>query len=75
VAHQVLLATSNSTGGCMGKMISPQSLSVAAAAAGMLNQEGVIFRKVLGWSIVLLLIFATLVTLQATVLSGMIPTP
>jgi lactate permease len=75
VAHQVLLATSNSTGGCMGKMISPQSLSVAAAAAGMLNQEGVIFRKVLGWSIVLLLIFATLVTLQATVFSGMIPTP
>jgi lactate permease len=74
VAQQVLMTTSNSTGGCMGKMISPQSLSVAAAAAGMVNQEGVIFRKVIGWSIVLLLIFAVLVTLQATVLTGMIPT-
>jgi lactate permease len=75
IAHQVLMTTSNSTGGCMGKMISPQSLSVAAAAAGMVNQEGVIFRKVIGWSIVLLIVFAILVTLQATVLTGMIPTP
>jgi lactate permease len=74
-AHQVLMTTSNSTGGCMGKMVSPQSLSVAAAAAGMVNQEGVIFRKVLPWSIVLLVIFAILVTLQATVLVGMVPTP
>jgi lactate permease len=75
IAHQVLMATSNSTGGVMGKMISPQSLSVAAAAAGMLNQEGEIFRKVVGWSIVLLLIFACLVVLQSTVLTGMIPIP
>jgi lactate permease len=75
VEHQVLMTTSNSTGGCMGKMISPQSLSVAAAAAGMVNQEGVIFRKVIGWSLVLLIIFAILVTLQATVLTGMIPLP
>jgi lactate permease len=74
-AHQVLMATSNSTGGCMGKMISPQSLSVAAAASGLLNQEGEIFRKVVGWSLVLLVIFATLVTLQATVFIGMVPVP
>jgi lactate permease len=75
IGHQVLCATSNSTGGVMGKMISPQSLSVAAAATGMLNQEGEIFRKVVGWSVVLLLIFACLVTLQSTVLSAMIPLP
>ena len=70
---QVLMATSNSTGGCMGKMISPQSLSVAAAAAGMVNQEGEIFRKVIGWSIVLLVIFALLVTAQAYLFPFMIP--
>jgi lactate permease len=75
LSHQVLMITSNSTGGCMGKMISPQSLSVAAAAAGMVNQEGVIFRKVIGWSLVLLVIFALLVVLQATVLTGMVPVP
>ena len=59
----------------MGKMISPQSLSVAAAATGMLNQEGEIFRKVVGWSILLLAIFAVLVVLQSTILIGMVPVP
>lgn len=73
--HEILMATSNSTGGVMGKMISPQSLSVAAAATGMLNQEGEIFRKVVGWSIALLIIFSGLVVLQSTVLFGMVPTP
>lgn len=75
LAHEILMATSNSTGGVMGKMISPQSLSVAAAATGMLNQEGEIFRKVVGWSILLLAIFAVLVVLQSTVLIGMVPVP
>jgi len=75
VAHEILMATSNSTGGVMGKMISPQSLSVAAAATGMLNQEGEIFRKVVGWSVLLLAVFAVLVVLQSTVLIGMVPVP
>lgn len=75
LAHEILMATSNSTGGVMGKMISPQSLSVAAAATGMLNQEGEIFRKVVGWSVVLLAVFAVLVVLQSTVLLWMVPLP
>ncbi len=75
VAHEILMATSNSTGGVMGKMISPQSLSVAAAATGMMNQEGEIFRKVVGWSLLLLAAFAVLVVLQSTVLIGMVPVP
>jgi lactate permease len=75
IAHEILMATSNSTGGVMGKMISPQSLSVAAAATGMLNQEGEIFRKVVGWSVLLLAVFAVLVVLQSTVLIGMVPLP
>ncbi|MFT4110297.1 L-lactate permease [Propionicimonas sp.] len=75
MAHEILMATSNSTGGVMGKMISPQSLSVAAAATGMLNQEGEIFRKVVGWSLVLLAVFAVIVVLQSTILIGMVPLP
>jgi len=75
IAHEILMATSNSTGGVMGKMISPQSLSVAAAATGMLNQEGEIFRKVVGWSVLLLAVFAVLVVLQSTVLLWMVPLP
>ena len=50
----VLLAASNSSGGVMGKMISPQNLAIAAAAVGMAGREGEIFRKVLGWSLLLL---------------------
>ena len=43
----------NSSGGVLGKMISPQNLAIGAAAVGMAGQEGELFRKVLGWSILL----------------------
>jgi lactate permease len=70
----VLLAAANSSGGVMGKMISPQNLAIAAAAVGMAGREGDIFRKVIGWSLVLLLFMCVLVTLQATpVLGWMVP--
>jgi lactate permease len=70
----VLLAAANSSGGVMGKMISPQNLAIAAGAVGMAGREGEIFRKVLGWSLGLLLFMCVLVTLQGTpVLGWMIP--
>jgi lactate permease len=70
----LLLAAANSSGGVMGKMISPQNLAIAASAVGMAGREGDIFRKVLGWSLVLLLFMCILVTLQGTsVLSWMVP--
>jgi lactate permease len=70
----VLLAAANSSGGVMGKMISPQNLAIAASAVGMAGREGDIFRKVIGWSVVLLLFMCILVTLQGTpVLSWMVP--
>jgi lactate permease len=62
----VLLAAANSSGGVLGKMISPQNLAIGAAAVGMAGQEGVLFRKVFGWSIALVLIMAVLVYLQST---------
>jgi lactate permease len=70
----VLLAAANSSGGVLGKMISPQNLAIAASAVGMAGREGDIFRKVVGWSLGLLLIMCVLVTLQGTpVLSWMVP--
>jgi lactate permease len=60
----VLAASANSSGGVLGKMISPQNLAIGAAAVGMVGDEGVLFRKVLGWSIALVLIMCVLVTLQ-----------
>jgi lactate permease len=70
----VLLAAANSSGGVLGKMISPQNLAIAASAVGMAGKEGDIFRKVVGWSLALLLVMCVLVTLQGTpVLSWMVP--
>jgi lactate permease len=70
----LLLAAANSSGGVLGKMVSPQNLAIAASAVGMAGQEGVIFRKVLGWSLVLLLFMCVIVTLQDTaVLGWMVP--
>jgi lactate permease len=60
----ILAASANSSGGVLGKMISPQNLAIGAAAVGMGGEEGVLFRKVLGWSIALVLIMCVLVTLQ-----------
>ncbi|HRA76839.1 MAG TPA: L-lactate permease, partial [Propionicimonas sp.] len=71
--NPVLMASSNSSGGVMGKMISPQNLAVAAAAVSMVNREGDIFRKVVLWSLGLLAYFTILVVLQAGPLSWMVP--
>jgi len=61
-----LLAAANSSGGVLGKMISPQNLAIGAAAVGLAGQEGAIFRKVIGWSVLLLLIMCIIVYLQST---------
>ena len=61
-----LLAAANSSGGVLGKMISPQNLAIGAAAVGLAGQEGDLFRKVFGWSIVLMLAMCALVYLQST---------
>jgi lactate permease len=72
----ILLAAANSSGGVMGKMVSPQNLAIAAAAVGMAGREGELFRKVFGWSIALLLFMCVIVVLQSTpVLGWMVPNP
>ena len=66
----VLLASANTSGGVMGKMISPQNLAIAAAATGMAGQEGELFRKVIWWSLGFLLFMCVLVYLQSTAVLG-----
>jgi lactate permease len=69
-----LLAAANSSGGVLAKMVSPQNLAIGAAAVGLGGHEGDIFRKVIGWSVVLVLIMAVIALLQSTaVLSWMVP--
>ncbi len=69
----ILLAAGNSSGGVLGKMISPQNLAIASAAVGMAGGEGELFRKVIGWSVGFLVFMCLLVYLQSTpVLSWML---
>jgi lactate permease len=66
----ILLAAANSSGGVLGKMVSPQNLAIAASAVAMSGREGEIFRKVLLWSLVFLAGMCVLVLLQSTPVLG-----
>ncbi|MFE5258321.1 L-lactate permease [Streptomyces coelicoflavus] len=65
-----LLAAANSSGGVLGKMISPQNLTIACAAVGLAGREGDLLRKVLPYSLGLLLVMCLIVVGQSTVVLG-----
>ncbi|MBK7623262.1 MAG: L-lactate permease [Kineosporiaceae bacterium] len=68
-----LLVSANTSGGVLGKMISPQNLTIAATSVGLAGRESDIFRKVVLWSLGLLMAMCVLVYLQSTpVLSWML---
>jgi lactate permease len=70
---EVLLAAANTSGGVCGKTISPQNLSVAAVAVGLAGREGELFRRVVGWSVLMIAFLCILVFLQSIpVLSWML---
>jgi lactate permease len=69
--NPVLMAASNSAGGVMGKMISLQSIAVAAAATGMAaSEEPRLFRFTLRHSIALAVLLACVVVFYAYVMPG-----
>ncbi len=69
-----LLVAANSSGGVVGKMVSPQNLTIAAAAVKLPGEESRIFRAVFWYSIGMLAVVCVLVYLQSTpVLGWMIP--
>jgi len=68
-----LTVAANSTGGVAGKMISPQSISVATAATGWIGHESDIFRFTLKHSVAMVLFISVLCYLQAYALKWMLP--
>jgi lactate permease len=68
-----LTVGANSSGGVLGKMISPQNLAVGTSATGLQGKEGDLLRLVLKWSIGLTILMSILVVLQAYVLKFMVP--
>jgi L-lactate permease len=69
----ILTAATNSSGGVMGKMISPQNLSVGAAGVNAVGAEGDIFRRVIGYSLILTAAVGLVAMAQAYLLPGIIP--
>ncbi len=70
----VLMAAANSSGGVMGKMISLQSIAVAAAATGMPpSDESKVFRFTLKHSVILVGAIALVTTLYAYVFPNGVP--
>jgi len=63
----VLMASANSSGGVMGKMIDAQSIVVASTATGWYGHEGTILRYVFFHSLALAALMGILVLLQAYV--------
>ncbi|GAA1347208.1 L-lactate permease [Falsarthrobacter nasiphocae] len=69
-----LLVAANTTGGVVGKLISPQNLAIAATSVGMEGKESEILKTVIGWSVGMLFFLCCLVYLQSTpVLGWMLP--
>ncbi|MCL4403025.1 MAG: lactate permease LctP family transporter, partial [Acidobacteria bacterium] len=70
----ILMAASNSSGGVMGKMISLQSIAVAAAATGMKHEdEAKLFRFTLRHSVFLATVIGLIVTFYAYVAPQLAP--
>lgn len=71
--NPVLIAAANSSGGVMGKMISPQNIATGVAVTALKGQEGVVFARTFKHSVALTLLLGLLVMLQQYVLPWMIP--
>ncbi|UMP05604.1 L-lactate permease [Amycolatopsis sp. EV170708-02-1] len=69
----ILAGATNTSGGVMGKMISPQNLSIGATAIGQSGKEGALLRQTFLWSVALTAVVGVISLLQATVLRFMIP--
>ena len=71
---RALLVGSSAAGGVVGKMISPQSLTVAATSIGIPGAESVILRRIIKWSFILLALLCLISGLMSTpVLSWLLP--
>jgi len=71
--NPVLFAATNSSGGVMGKMISPQNLSTGVSVTNLKGQEGAVFARTFPHSIVLTLALGVLVAIEQFVIPWIIP--
>ncbi len=71
--NPVLIAATNSSGGVMGKMISPQNIATGVSVTNLKGQEGVVFARTFIHSLILTVALGVIVLLQQYVVPWMIP--
>jgi len=69
----VLFAATNSSGGVLGKMISPQNIATGVSVTNLKGQEGAVLARTFVHSIVLTLVLVLIVIVQQYVVPGVIP--
>ena len=69
----VVTVAANASGGVTGKMISPQSIAIGTAAVGLIGKEADLFRFTVKHSFVMLSLICIITTLQAYVITWIIP--
>lgn len=69
----VVTVAANVSGGVVGKMISPQSIAIAAAAGQLVGKESELFRFTVKHSFFMLLFICFIVLTQAYLVKGIIP--
>jgi lactate permease len=69
----VITVAANVSGGVVGKMISPQSIAVAAAAGQLIGKESELFRFTVKHSFIMLIFICFIVLVQAYMLKGLVP--
>jgi lactate permease len=69
----VLFAATNSSGGVMGKMISPQNIATGVAVTDLRGREGAVLARTFVHSIVFTVLLALLVVFEQYVIPQIIP--
>ena len=70
----VITVSANASGGVTGKMISPQSIAIGAAAVGLVGKESELFRFTVKHSFIMLFVICLLTIMQAYVTPRIVPT-
>jgi len=71
--NPVLFAATNSSGGVMGKMISPQNIATGVSVTALKGREGEVFARTFPHSIILTILLALLVAAQQFLIPWIIP--
>jgi lactate permease len=71
--NPLLFAATNSSGGVLAKMISPQNLATGISVTNLKGQEGAILARTFVHSIILTLVLVVIVVIEQYVVPGIIP--